>query len=69
MFFFKLDAFLDLGAALSDNRERLRKDLREVYLKINRKVQARFLLRKACARSTQGPRAQGLRKASAYGFT
>ena len=52
------------------NRARLRKALRKVYLKINRKVHARFL-RKARARPAQGLRkvrarpAQDLRKARA----
>ena len=55
---------------LKVNRARLRKTLRKTYLKVNRKVQARFL-RKVCARFAQGPRkvcarpAQGPRKARA----
>ena len=40
---------------LKVNRARLRKALRKVYLKINRKVHARFL-RKARARPAQGLR-------------
>ena len=61
-----LQSSIDKINYLKVNRARLRKDLRKVYLKINRKVHARFL-RKARARPAQGHArsAQGPRKTRA----
>ena len=54
-----IKSFIEQINYLKVSRARLRKDLRKVYLKMNRKVHARFL------REARATPAQGLRKARA----